>query len=254
MALDAPLAALERHCGLARGHGRFFLNAGAFIGLMVLSNALEEELYTNLPGFDYFKAVACLELATFAAAALLAERRSGLKTPRKAPLAFYAVLGASMALSQTLGKLANKYVNFTVSTIFKCSKALPTMALMVLCGKRYTLANVAAALTMALSAFCFAVGARQADADFNFLGVLLNGLYLLFQALQVALQDSALRAPVWKSRVCRGHPIILHQVISRRRRGSAGSPSTGEEPASPRHRSGVTSMAWPTRRFSMNAP
>ena len=128
------------------------------------------------------------------------------------------------------------------------------MALMVLCGKRYTLANVAAALTMALSAFCFAVGARQADADFNFLGVLLNGLYLLFQALQVALQDSALRAPVWKSRVCRGHPIILHQVISRRRRGSAGSPSTGEEPASPRHRSGVASMAWPTRRFSMNAP
>ena len=126
MALDAPLAALERHCGLARGHGRFFLNAGAFIGLMVVSNALEEELYTNLPGFDYFKAVACLELATFAAAALLAERRSGLKTPRKAPLAFYAVLGASMALSQTLGKLANKYVNFTVSTIFKCSKALPS--------------------------------------------------------------------------------------------------------------------------------
>ncbi len=124
MALDAPLAALERHCGLARGHGRFFLNAGAFIGLMVVSNALEEELYTNLPGFDYFKAVACLELATFASAALYAERRSGLKTPRKAPLAFYAVLGASMALSQTLGKLANKYVNFTVSTIFKCSKAL----------------------------------------------------------------------------------------------------------------------------------
>ena len=81
MALDAPLAALERHCGLARGHGRFFLNAGAFIGLMVISNALEEELYTNLPGFDYFKAVACLELATFAGAALLAERRSGLKTP-----------------------------------------------------------------------------------------------------------------------------------------------------------------------------
>ena len=124
MALDAPLAALERHCGLARGHGRFFLNAGAFIGLMVVSNALEEELYTNLPGFDYFKAVACLELATFAGAALYSERRSGLKTPRKAPLAFYAVLGTSMALSQTLGKLANKYVNFTVSTIFKCSKAL----------------------------------------------------------------------------------------------------------------------------------
>ena len=73
------------------------------------------------------------------------------------------------------------------------------MALMVLCGKRYTLANVAAALTMALSAFCFAVGARQADADFNFLGVLLNGLYLLFQALQVALQVAP-RQPLNSSR------------------------------------------------------
>ena len=95
--------------------------------------------------------------------------------------------------SPCITQVANKYVNFTVSTIFKCSKALPTMALMVVCGKRYTCSNVAAAATMALSAFCFAVGARQADDDFNYLGVMLNGLYLLFQALQVALQDTALR-------------------------------------------------------------
>ena len=32
-------------------------------------------------------------------------------------------------------------------------------------------------------------------------------------------------------------------------------PSSGEEPASPRHRAGVASMAWrTTRRFSANAP
>ena len=32
-------------------------------------------------------------------------------------------------------------------------------------------------------------------------------------------------------------------------------PSSGEEPASPRHRAGVASMAWrSTRRFSTNAP
>ena len=33
------------------------------------------------------------------------------------------------------------------------------------------------------------------------------------------------------------------------------APSSGEEPASPRHRAGVASMAWrSTRRFSANAP
>ena len=33
------------------------------------------------------------------------------------------------------------------------------------------------------------------------------------------------------------------------------APSSGEEPASPRHRAGVASMAWrSTRRFSTNAP
>ena len=33
------------------------------------------------------------------------------------------------------------------------------------------------------------------------------------------------------------------------------APSSGEEPASPRHRAGVASMAWrTTRRFSTNAP
>ena len=102
--MEAPLAALERRCGVPRSRGRFLLNAGGFILLMVVSNALEEQLYTNLPGFDHFKAVACLELATFAAAALLAVRR-GPRTPRKAPLAFYVVLGVSIALGQTLGKV-----------------------------------------------------------------------------------------------------------------------------------------------------
>ena len=105
-------------------------------------------------------------------------------------------------------------------------------------------------------------------------------------------------ATVWNRPVCRGHPIILHKVISQRRRGvllleareervlapevlgedgvdvlhlcgnqpvrrvlilgddvAVLAPSSGEEPASPRHRAGVASMAWrSTRRFRTNAP
>jgi len=46
---------------------RTLLLSAAFIMLMVFSNALEEALYTRLPGFDFYASVAVLELATFAA-------------------------------------------------------------------------------------------------------------------------------------------------------------------------------------------
>mmetsp|Transcript_424 Transcript_424/g.1342 ORF Transcript_424/g.1342 Transcript_424/m.1342 type:complete len:328 (+) Transcript_424:1407-2390(+) len=173
---------------------RTLLLAAAFIVLMVVSNGLEKALYSRIPGFDYYMSVAVLELATFAAAASLHRWRAGVRTPRKAPLPFYAVLGVSMALSQSLGKLANKYVNFTVSTIFKCSKALPTMLTMAcLCGRRYSAAEVGAAVTMGAAAACFALGASTVDVSFDALGLGLNGAYLAFQAAQVALQDAALR-------------------------------------------------------------
>mmetsp|Transcript_23211 Transcript_23211/g.69524 ORF Transcript_23211/g.69524 Transcript_23211/m.69524 type:complete len:325 (+) Transcript_23211:238-1212(+) len=173
---------------------RTLLLSAAFILLMVVSNALEEALYTKLPGFDFYASVAVLELATFAAAAALTRWRDGVRAPRKAPLGFYLVLGVSMALSQSLGKLANKYCNFTVSTIFKCSKALPTMLTMAcLCGRRYGAAEVLAAATMGLAAACFALGAADVDVSFNVLGIALNLAYLVFQAAQVALQDAALR-------------------------------------------------------------
>ena len=44
--------------------------------------------------------------------------------------------------------------------------------------------------------------------------------------------------------LCANHPVC--RVIL--------ALSSGEDPASPRHRAGVASMAWRTRRFSTNAP
>ena len=116
-----------------------------FIGLMVVSNVLEDWLYSRLPGFDYYQTVAAVELAAFAGAAWASRDRGA---PRRAPLSFYAGLGVAMALSQTLGKVANKYVNFSVSTVFKCSKALPTMAVLALCGRRYDRWEVLAVAAM----------------------------------------------------------------------------------------------------------
>lgn len=162
-----------------------------FIALMVVSNVLEEYLYARLPGFDFFETTATVELLLFAVASWCSRDAAA---PRKAPLPLYGAMGVSMALGQTLGKLANKYVNFTVSTIFKCSKVAPTMVVSSLfLGRRYDAYEVAAVVVMGAAAACFALGAAAVDVSFSSRGVACNVLFLFFAAAQVGLQDAALR-------------------------------------------------------------
>lgn len=97
--------------------------SATFMVLMCIANILEEFLYTGLRGFDFYWSLAGLELLVFASAslwrALSSQPDRHIFNQPRAPVFLYAVTGASMALSQSLGKVANKYVNFTVSTIFK---------------------------------------------------------------------------------------------------------------------------------------
>ena len=66
------------------------------------------------------------------------------------------------------------------------------------------------------------------------------------------LQQAMLRDPVWKSTSASGAPKTKSFLGDE---AAVLAPSSGEEPASPRHRAGVASMAWrTTRRFSTNAP
>ena len=116
-----------------------------------------------------------------------------LRRPR-APIWLYAVLGISMAMSQSLGKAANRYVNFTVSTIFKCAKAWPTMAVGFCClGRRYGVDEMVGATSMALSALFFALGASEVDTSFEIIGVVYNVGYLVFQSTQLAFQELVLK-------------------------------------------------------------
>ena len=150
-------------------------------------------MYSRLPGFDFFETTATVELLLFAAASWASRGKAGAIS-RKAPLPLYVAMGVSMARGQTLGKLANKYVNFTVSTIFKCSKVLPTMVVSFVClGRRYDASEVAAVLAMGAAAACFALGAAEVDVTFSSAGLACNVAFLFFAAAQVALQDAALR-------------------------------------------------------------
>lgn len=172
-----------------------------FLVLMCAANVLEEFLYTHLRGFEFYWSLAGLELLVFASASLWRATRASTPDAEKhvldrpsAPVYLYAVTGATMAFSQSLGKVANKYVNFTVSTIFKCAKVVPTMILgATFLNRRYRREEIISALSMSASATFFALGAAEVDVSFNTLGVVYNTLYLVFQSAQVILQDYALR-------------------------------------------------------------
>ena len=64
---------------------------------------------------------------------------------------------------------------------------------------------------------------------------------------------SSLSWPVWKSTSASGAEFFTKSFLGEN--AAVLALSSGEEPASPRHRAGVASMAWmSTRRFSANAP
>ena len=140
--------------------------AVSFLLLMCVSNIVEEYIYTRLPGFDFYWTTAAVELAVFALAARLQLRAATATTGRRAPLWLYLCLGVCMALSQSLGKLATKYVNFSVGTVFKCSKILPTMLISsVWLGRRYTGSEIIAATCMGAAATFFGLGASLRDGE-----------------------------------------------------------------------------------------
>ena len=64
----------------------------------------------------------------------------------------------------------------------------------------------------------------------------------------------------WQDYAMHGHQVVVHCCVeinqcAGRTDAAVLARSSGEEPASPRHRAGVALMAWRrTRRFSTNAP
>ena len=78
--------------------------------------------------------------------------------------------------------------------------------------------------------------------------------------LDRAAADAEDRAPSVRARLCGNQPVsrCTRQFFTKSFLGddmAALAPSSGEEPASPRHRADVASMAWrSTRRFRTNAP
>mmetsp|Transcript_72520 Transcript_72520/g.151384 ORF Transcript_72520/g.151384 Transcript_72520/m.151384 type:complete len:383 (+) Transcript_72520:264-1412(+) len=174
---------------------RFLLLSAGFVGGIALSCYVEEWIFTMLPGFDFYWTVAAVELAMFSVGGLLQQRSSGEnRAIRKGPLRLYAIAALCLTLSQGLGKVAFKYLDYTTGTIVKSGKLLPTMAINILVLHREVPpVKWCAAVLLVASAVFMALGERAVSFRFQPVGLVISAAQLFFAAFQGNLTENLLK-------------------------------------------------------------
>mmetsp|Transcript_62725 Transcript_62725/g.168587 ORF Transcript_62725/g.168587 Transcript_62725/m.168587 type:complete len:362 (-) Transcript_62725:769-1854(-) len=174
---------------------QFLILSTVFIVMMGLSCYVEEWIFKELPGFDFYWTVTFVELVCFTLGAQLQRRAfDGDGKSRSAPLHLYIVTAVCLAVSQALGKVAYRYMNYATGTIVKSAKLIPTMALSILWLRREVpLAKWIAAGLLVASASFMALGESSVDLSFNPVGLVFSAAHLSLAALQGNLQEVILK-------------------------------------------------------------
>ena len=171
---------------------RFAWLSAAFLLLITVSCAVEEHLFKFLPDFHFYWTTALVELLFFAAYALFS--LAGVPKKTKAPVVLYALTAVCLALSQSLGKVAFKYLNYATGTVLKSAKLVPTLAISVVWLKRsVTPGEWAAAFLLVTSAALMALGDTAVEPSFDVMGLVLSGVNLALAAMQGNLQERCLK-------------------------------------------------------------
>jgi len=174
---------------------KFIVLSSFFLLFIVVSCVFEEYLFKSTPGFAFHTTVAFVELVTFALGALarLAHRKE-LYTPLKAPILSHIGVAVTLALAQSIGKIAIKYTNYVTATILRSGKLIPTLLLSVVWLRRkHSKLEWTAAVLLVTSSALMALGERALEPDFNEFGILLGIVFLFLSALQGNMQDRILR-------------------------------------------------------------
>eukprot|EP00913_Durusdinium_trenchii_P002846 g2634.t1 len=151
---------------------RFLFLSGAFLCSMQIASVLEEYIYVSLPGFaNFFWTVAMVELGFFAVSSVVARWKEreyqehgmlGSWHKPQAPWQLYLFMAMLLGLSQGLGKLTFRYLNYATGTIVKSGKLVPTLLISVLWLRRnVSLAHWIAALLLVISAALMALGEQE---------------------------------------------------------------------------------------------
>ncbi|OCT76432.1 hypothetical protein XELAEV_18031632mg [Xenopus laevis] len=138
--------------------------------------------YLTLVQFGYYSAFGLVELQ------LTQDKRRRIPAKTYMIIAFLTV--ATMGLSNTsLG-----YLNYPTQVIFKCCKLIPVMiGGIFIQGKRYNVADVAAAVCMSLGLIWFTLADSTVAPNFNLTGVLLISMALCADAVIGNVQEKAMK-------------------------------------------------------------
>mmetsp|Transcript_4899 Transcript_4899/g.11594 ORF Transcript_4899/g.11594 Transcript_4899/m.11594 type:complete len:353 (-) Transcript_4899:57-1115(-) len=179
---------------------RFALLSAAFICSMEISCIIEEYIFVALPGFrGFYWTVALVELGFFAVSAIATRWKEygfvgAMRQQLQAPLKLYALMALLLGLSQGLGKITFRYLNYATNTVIKSGKLVPTLLISVIwLERKVSLAEWAAAVLLVLSSAFMALGEQAVTPSFDPIGLILAGAQLLCAAMQGNLQEKALK-------------------------------------------------------------
>jgi len=202
LAAGAPMSAFSLATILEDAEARRFLVlSAAFLCSMQISAILEEYIYVSLPGFaNYFWTVAMVELGFFAVSSLAVRWKEHgvqgffLMQKPQAPWQLYLIMALLLGLSQGLGKVTFRYLNYATNTVVKTAKLVPTLIISVTWLRRsISCAQWVAALLLVMSSALMALGEQAAAPSFNPTGLVIAAVQLLCAALQGNMQEKALK-------------------------------------------------------------
>jgi len=179
---------------------RFAMLSAAFICSMEISCIIEEYIFVSLPGFrGFYWTVALVELGFFALSAVATRWQEygvsgAMRQPLSAPFKLYVLMALLLGLSQGLGKITFRYLNYATNTVIKSGKLVPTLFISVVwLERKVSLAEWAAAVLLVLSSAFMALGEQAVTPSFNPIGLLLAAAQLMCAAVQGNLQEKALK-------------------------------------------------------------
>lgn len=170
----------------------FVCVAGVFVFYLIYGYL--QELIFSMEGFKpygwYLTLVQFAFYSVFGLIELQLTRDRKRRIPGKTYLIIAFLTVGTMGLSNTsLGHL-----NYPTQVIFKCCKLIPVMLGGVLIqGKRYNVADVAAALCMSLGLIWFTLADSTVAPNFNLTGVVLISLALCVDAVIGNVQEKAMK-------------------------------------------------------------
>ncbi|EDV26218.1 uncharacterized protein TRIADDRAFT_24343 [Trichoplax adhaerens] len=140
--------------------------------------------YLTLVQFGYYTIFGAIEM----------QLKNPIARKRRIPLRIYAIIAFLTVATIGLSNTSLGYLNYPTQVIFKSCKLIPVMIGGILIqGKKYTLADLVAALLMCVGLILFTLADSKVSPTFDSFGVILISLALCADAAIGNVQEKAMK-------------------------------------------------------------